>query len=149
MGYYQDKNCKHHGFIRTAQGALTSFDAPCEGNAVAITSVSPFVAGVTKSITIKGQHFGTYPSPTVPAEGRVIIEVNRSSLGCGPFPLVMRWSNTEIVVAGLGWPSNGTCPFRVRDQVIIGGWNAQTGADPASHESTVGGPSRDPARRVP
>jgi hypothetical protein len=143
VGYYPDKNCKHHGFIRAAQGALTSFDAPCEGNAVAITSVSPFVAGITKSITIKGRHFGGYPSSTVPAEGRVIIDSKRPGLGCGEFPAVVRWTDTEIVVAGAGWPSNGTCSFTVRDHVNIGVGNAQTGAGPAWHELTVGSSSQD------
>jgi hypothetical protein len=141
VGYYPDDDCKFRGFVRQSQGALTKFDAPCEGNAVVITYVSPFVSGVTKSLTIRGRHFGTYSPSIDPYPGRVVIDEHATGRGCGDLPPVTRWTDTEIVVAGAGWPSNGACEFRAGDHVNIGVWNAQTDTGPAWYEFTVIGRS--------
>jgi hypothetical protein len=45
VGDYEDENRVNHGFTRDAHGALTTFDAPSEGDAIVITSVSPSSPG--------------------------------------------------------------------------------------------------------
>lgn len=153
VGYYPENDNKFHGFIRQSRGALATFDAPCEGNSIVITSVSPLIAGVTKTLTIKGRHFGTYQSVTDSLEGRITIEDSGPGRGCGEDatrgergggPLqVVRWTDAEIVLTGFDWPSKGPCPFHAGDQFGIGVWNAQTGAGPATYELTVGTTSKD------
>ncbi len=153
VGYYPGNDSKLHGFIRPGHGALATFDAPCEGNAVVITSVSPLVAGATEAVTITGRHFGNYESPTVRNEGRIVIEDSGPGRGCGAIPTagdgaegplrVARWTDVEIVVTGFHWPSMGPCPYHAGDQVGFDVWNAQTGAGPASYGLTVGSTSKD------
>jgi hypothetical protein len=153
VGYYQDKYRANHGFIRGTHGALSTFDAPCEGSAVVITSVSPLVAGATELITIKGRRFGDYRSSKDSNEGRIAFQDDALGRGCGEDvmddaseggPLrVARWTDSEIVVTGFSWPAKGICPFHAGDQVSIGVWNAQTGAGPAHFELTVGNTSKD------
>lgn len=153
VGYFEDENRANHGFIRSAHGALTTFDAPCEGSAVVIASVSPLIAGATESISIKGRRFGNYRSSKDSNEGRIVFQDDALGRGCGEDvmddtseggPLrVARWTDSEIVVTGFSWPAKGICPFHAGDQVSIGVWNAQTGAGPAHFELTVGNTSKD------
>jgi len=157
VGHFGDQERACRGFVRDEHGALTEFDAPCEGNSVAITSVSPLVAGATDSITIKGRHFGSYRPPTDPRERYIVIQASAPDRLClddladdmtrgnvreGALR-VARWTDTEIEVTGFSWPAKGICRFHAGDHVTIGVWNAQTGAGPAHYEFTVGSTSKD------
>ena len=82
VGHFGDQERACRGFVRDEHGALTEFDAPCEGNSVAITSVSPLVAGATDSITIKGRHFGSYRPPTDPRERYIVIKASAPDRLC-------------------------------------------------------------------
>jgi hypothetical protein len=154
VGYYfSERNRTYRGFMRDEHGALTVFDAACEDNVPVITSVSPFIAGVTDAITIKGQRFGNYqPSPS-PRNGRIGIEDSSPGRGCSADAItgenrkgwlqVTRWTDTEIVVAGFSSFSATPCPFRAGDRVSISVSNAETGVGPAHFELTIGSMSKD------
>ena len=153
VGEYRDANGLNHGFIRGPNGALATFDPPADVHAIAITSVSPIVAGATHSITIKGRHFGNYPSSADANEGRVGFQGESIGRVCFDDATpgdsehealqVARWTDSEIVVKGFSWPAKGICPFHAGDSVTIAVWNAQTGSGPASFHLTVGTTSKD------
>ncbi len=150
--FYEEIFGTRRGFMRDGHGVVTTFDVSCEGTATAITSVTPLVAGVTDTISIKGRHFGSYGQSTDPNEGRIVINDLGPGRGCGEDPTpgkggggplrVARWTDSEIEVTGFSWPSQ-RCPFHAGDQVSIDVWNAQTGAGPARYELTVAGTSKD------
>jgi hypothetical protein len=157
VGYfYEEMFGTRHGFIRKGQGVVTTFDVSCEGTATAITSVTPLIAGVTDTSTIKGRHFGIYRSLTNSAGPHIVIDDSAVGRGCGeeaslvgdvgkdPLGLgVLRWTDTEIAVTGFTWPSRGRCPFHPGDEVNIQVWNVETGAGPAQYKLTVGTASKD------
>lgn len=152
VGHYADKAGNNHAFFLDSHGALITFDAPCEGNAVAVTSVSPLVAGATEKMIIRGRHFGNFPPSGNADEGRVVIQDSAISRSCGivvtpemqdPSLHVTGWTDDEIVVTGFRWPSNGPCPFHAGDSVSVGVWNTQTGAGPAYYDLSVGTTSKD------
>ena len=151
--YFSTTNHTARGFVRDSNKKLTVFDVECEGSAPAIISVSPFVAGITNTITIKGQHFGNHQLPRDQPFGGVGI------LDSGPGRVcptgadfgnnrqgslaVTRWTDTEIVVTGFKEPSPAPCPFHAGDTVSINVSNVETGAGPAFFKLTVGSTSKD------
>jgi hypothetical protein len=145
-------NKNYRGFIRDAHGDLTVFDVTSDAGAIAITSVTPIVNGVTKTMTIKGRHFGVYPSPTSAFQGLIVFgESGNFNCGDDAAPTyekfdrlrVTRWTDTEIDLTGFSWPSKSVCHYLPGDKVDIGVWNAQTGAGPANFALTVGTTSKD------
>jgi len=151
VGSDEGENGTHRGFIRREQGAPITFEVSCEDKAIAITFVAPLIAGVTKTITISGRHFGSYPSAADTEGPYVVIEDSAPGRGCAcDVPLgdlgdhcldtvrVMRWTDTEVAVTGFAWPFKGPCLFQAGDRVNVEVWNTQTGAGPATCELTVG-----------
>jgi len=153
LGEYGDANGLNHGFIRGPNGAITTFDAPADAHSIVITWVSPIIAGATKSVSIRGRHFGNYPSSADAGEGRVAFLGEAIGRACMDDATpgdserealqVTRWTDSEIVVKGFSWPAKGICPFHAGDSVTIGVWNAQTGSGPANFKLTVGTTSKD------
>lgn len=145
-------NKNYRGFIRDTHGGLTVFDVTSEAGAIAITSVTPIVNGVTKTMTIKGRHFGIYPSPTGAFQGLIVFGES-GNFNCGDDATpgndpnsrlqVTRWTDTQLDVTGFSWPSKSVCRYLPGDKVDVGVWNAQTGAGPANFALTVGTTSKD------
>jgi protein involved in polysaccharide export with SLBB domain len=143
---------KYRGFIRDTHGDLTVFDVTSEASAITITSVTPIVNGATKTMTIKGRFFGTYPPPMGEFQGMISLwETGNFTCGDDATPTyeksdrlrVTRWTDTQIDIAGFSWPSKSVCHYLPGDKVDVGVWNAQNGAGPANFALTVGTASQD------
>jgi protein involved in polysaccharide export with SLBB domain len=112
--------------------------------ATAITSVSPIVSAATQTITIAGTGFGTHA-----AYSGVSAYIQLQDLSGTPWSAgytgngltlgVSSWTNTQILLSGLGGNYGTTHCIRPGDSLLVSVWNAQTGVGPVEYPVVASG----------
>ena len=101
-----------------------------------ISSVSPIISKQTQTITISGGGFGTQAAYTGDSN---FIELSDSTgspwnagyTGNGVSLAVSSWTDSQIVLSGLGGSYGSAHCIRPGDHLSVRVWNAQTGVGPA------------------